>query len=202
MAKQPERTLIVVNHPNPDSLVRAALERVTRGIERSGLEMRVIDLDAEHFDPRLTLHEKQHHLDDPVTKPGHEAHIDALQWATRLVLIYPTWYGGPPARLKGWLDRVWMTDVAYRLPEGATRIVANLRNIRSIEIVTTHGSGRLVNLVQGEPGRLMLLRTIRLLCHPLCRRRWRAIYGVDSADPADLTNWLDELEEIYADSSA
>ena len=33
-------------------------------------------------------------------------HIENLRWAEALVLVYPTWWAGQPAMLKGWFDRV------------------------------------------------------------------------------------------------
>lgn len=192
------RTLVVVTHPSEHGLARRAFERVMFGLERSGHETRVIDLDAEDFDPRLTADEKRRHLDDPSTKPWIADHAEALQWAERLVLVYPTWWGSYPARLKGWFDRAWITGVAYSLPEGASRIHAGLKNIRRIDIVTTHGGSRWSNLIGGRPGRLIVFRTLRLLCHPLCWCRFRAIYSVATASDATVDEWLDSLEEVYA----
>ncbi len=192
------RTLVVVTHPSPDGLARRALARVLIGLERAGHEVRVIDLDAEAFDPRLTIEEKRRHLDPPETKPWLREHTEALRWAQRLILVYPTWFGGFPARLKGWFDRTWITGVAYSLPEGATRIHAGLKNIRRLEIVTTHGSSRWSNLLGGRPGRLIAFRTLRLLCHPLCRRRFHGFYSAATASEADIEAWLDDIEETFA----
>lgn len=192
------RTLVVVTHPSPKGLARRALARVVAGLDRAGHEVRVVDLDAEDFDPRLSCDEKRRHLDPPETKPWVADHADALRWAERLVLVYPTWFGGVPARLKGWIDRTWITGVAYTLPDGATRIHAGLKNIRRLEIVTTHGGSRWSNLVGGRPGRLMVFRTLRLLCHPLCRRRFHAVYSAATASETDITAWLDGLEETFA----
>ncbi len=36
--------------------------------------------------------------------------------AEGIIIIHPSWWGQPPAILKGWLDRVFRLDVAYRLP--------------------------------------------------------------------------------------
>lgn len=192
------RSLIVVTHPSPEGLARRALQRVTAGLDRAGDEVRVIDLDASAFDPRLTTDEKRRHLEPPDTKPWIADHAEALRWAQRLVLVYPTWFGGFPARLKGWFDRTWITGVAYSLPEGSTRIHAGLTNIRRLEIVTTHGRSRWSNLANGNPGRLIVFRTLRLLCHPLCRRRFHAIYSASTATEADIAAWLDRLEETFA----
>ena len=44
-------------------------------------------------------------------------HIAAeLASAEGIVIIHPSWWGQPPAILKGWLDRVFRLEVAYRLP--------------------------------------------------------------------------------------
>lgn len=192
------RSLVVVTHPSPEGLARRALGRVTAGLERAGDEIRIIDLDASDFDPRLTADEKRRHLEPPSTKPWVADHADALQWAQRLVLVYPTWFGGSPARLKGWFDRTWITGIAYTLPEGSTRIHAGLRNIRRVEIVTTHGDSRWSNLINGRPGRLIVFRTLRLLCHPMCRRRFHAFYSASTATDRDIETWLDGLEETFA----
>jgi len=194
------RTLVVVTHPHPDGLARRAFARVMTGLEQGRHETQVIDLDAEDFDPRLTTDEKRRHLDDPATKPWVAEHAAALQWAERLILVYPTWWGGAPARLKGWFDRTWITGVAYTLPEGSSRIHAGLKNIKHLEIVTTHGGSRWSNLLGGRPGRLIVFRTLRLLCHPLCRRRFRAFYSAATASEADVNAWLDSLEARYRNS--
>lgn len=192
------RCLVVVTHPRTESLTRAAFDRVVRGLQAAGHELRVIDLDAEAFDPRLTTFEREHHLGHPSDRPNLSEHVDALRWAQRIVLVYPTWFSGQPARLKGWFDRVWMNEVAFHLPEDGTRIKATLRNVRRLDVVTSHGSSRLVNFVQGNGGRLTVLRTMRIMCHPLCRTSFTALYEVDHRSPEEFEDWLDEVEQRFA----
>ena len=197
LRSRPGRTLVVVCHPRPDSLVRAAASRVECGLEQSGEEVRVIDLDADDFEPRLTRWEKQNHLGSPDDRPELGEYFDALRWATRIVFVYPTWYSGQPAQLKGWFDRVWANGVAFELPEGSSRIRGLLKNVRRLEIVTTHGSSRLVNLLQANSGQRVVFRSLRVLCHPLCRTRLTAIYDLDRAGPEEVEQWLDEVEERF-----
>jgi putative NADPH-quinone reductase len=114
------------------------------------------------------------------------------------VLVHPTWFSSQPARLKGWFDRVWMHEVAFVLPEGSNRIRGRLRNIKRIDVVTSHGSSRWVNLVQGNGGKIRVERNLRLLCHPLCRTTFTATYRVDSASRAELAEWLDDVERRFS----
>ncbi len=190
-------TLVVICHPKPASLIRAAADRVLAGAEGAGHAVRVIDLDAIDFDPVLKLTEVRNHLGSPESRGELAEHFDALRWAERLVLVYPTWFSGPPARLKGWFDRVWMNEVAFVLPHGARRIRGRLRNIRRIEVVTSHGSTRRVNWFQGNSGRLLARRTLRVLCHPFCRTRWLAVYDVDNKSTDELARWLDSVERAF-----
>lgn len=189
---------VVFCHPHHDSLAGAALDRVLRGLERGGHSVRMSDLYADGFEPALSLDEKTNQLVDhrehPEVRPSLAGYIDNLTWCDTLVLVYPTWWGGQPAMLKGWFDRVWVTGVVYELPAGKNRITALLHNVKRIVVVTTHGSSKLVNAVQGEPGKRTVTRSLRALCNHWCRTDWLAIYAVDRATPEQCDRFLDRVE--------
>lgn len=189
---------VVFCHPHHDSLAGAALDRVLRGLERGGHSVRMSDLYADGFEPALTLDEKTNqlvdHRDHPEVRPSLAGYIDNLTWCDTLVLVYPTWWGGQPAMLKGWFDRVWVTGVVYELPAGKNRITALLHNVKRIVVVTTHGSSKLVNAVQGEPGKRTVTRSLRALCNHWCRTDWLAMYAVDRATPEQCDRFLDRVE--------
>lgn len=195
-----KRVLVVYCHPYPDSLVGAARDRVLAGLAAAGHDVRQIDLYGEGFDPAFSAWERAHHHDPPDTKPAIAAHVEALRWCERLVLVYPTWWSAQPAMLKGWIDRVWVDGVAWRLPPGADRIEPLLRNIRSITVVTTHGSSRIVNLAQGDAGRHLVRRSLRFLCSRTTRVKFLALYGVDSRPAAARTAFLAKVERHFARS--
>ena len=189
---------VVFCHPHHDSLAGAALDRVLRGLERGGHSVRMSDLYADGFEPALSLDEKTNQLGDhrehPEVRPSLAGYIDNLTWCDTLVLVYPTWWGGQPAMLKGWFDRVWVTGVVYELPAGKNRITALLHNVKRIVVVTTHGSSKLVNAVQGEPGKRTVTRSLRALCNHWCRTDWLAMYAVDRATPEQCGRFLDRVE--------
>jgi NAD(P)H dehydrogenase (quinone) len=171
--------LIVIAHPVADSFIGSLAKTVERSRLDRGDEVRVLDLYALSFDPTMSLADWQAKADPRYASSKHRDHIEVLQWATSLVLIYPTWFGGFPAILKGWIDRVWAVGVAYDLPADGARIRGRLRNIRELAVVTSHGSLKPMNMLQGEPGKRLVKRGLRVMCHPLCRVRWVAFYGND-----------------------
>ncbi len=187
------RALVVYCHPNAESFVAAVRDRVLAGLSVGGAEVRLTDLYADGFDPGFTATERANHR-QPGIDPTLAASADDLAWCDTLVLVYPTWWSGQPAMLKGWIDRVWVNGVAWSLPDGANRIRPGLRNIRRIVAVTTHGSPKWINMVEGESGKRTVSRSLRAMCHPLARTTWLAMYGIDTADESARVAFLDRVE--------
>jgi putative NADPH-quinone reductase len=96
--------------------------------------------------------------------------------------------------LKGWFDRVWVCGVAWELPAGANRLTPLLRNVRRLVAVTTHGSPKYVNVLEGEGGKRTLTRSLRAMCHPLCRTTWLALYDIDRCSDAKRSDFLTTVE--------
>jgi NAD(P)H dehydrogenase (quinone) len=189
--------LVVHSHPRPESFVAAARDRARAGLVRAGHDVDTLDLDAEHFDPCLSAEERASHRvggPRPTLTPDVRSHADRLRHADALVLVYPTWWGGQPAIMKGWLDRVWVNSVAYDDSPAGGRPRPRLRRIRHLVVITTHGSPKRVNAIEGEPGKRVVLRQLRACCHPLVRTRWLAIYGIDGSDEARRLAFLDRID--------
>jgi NAD(P)H dehydrogenase (quinone) len=187
------RTLVVTCHPLRDSFTAAVAERAVTTLRGRGDELRVTDLYAEGFDPLFTAAERERHL-EPGPDPAVAHHAADLKWCERLVLVYPTWWSGQPAMMKGWIDRVWVRDVAFDLPPESNRVHARLHNVRRLVAITTHGSSKFVNAVEGEVGKRTVTRTLRAVCHPLTRTTWIAMYGVDTATDSQRRAFLDRVE--------
>lgn len=186
------RVLVVATHPKSSSLIRAALERVLLGLDERGDHTTLLDLDELGFDPAPTIEE----LADPASaKAELVEHVEPLEKCDQLVLVYPTWFGGPPARMIGWFDRVLRTGVG--LDESGRR-----KNIRRVDAVTTHGSSARVNVLQGNNGRVMLHRELCRHCHPTCRFGWNALYSLDQISDEECGLWLDEIETNFGPDAA
>ena len=191
------RVLVVYCHPDPESLVAAARDRALAGLAAAGHDVRVTDLYADRFEPAMSAHERLTH-GDPGVDPDLQPYADDLEWAEALVLVYPTWVSGQPAMLKGWIDRVWVAGVAWELPDGARVLRPMLHNIRRIVAVTTHGSSKWVNSLQGEAGKRTMTRSIRTMCSKRTRTTWCALYGLDTIDEPKRVAFLDRVERTLA----
>ncbi len=166
------------------------------GVEAVAVEVVETHLRAG-FHPELSAEEHRAHIVPGVGDDLAE-HAADLQWCDTLVLVYPTWWSGQPAMLKGWIDRVWASGVAWELPEGANKLRPMLGNIRRIVAVTTHGSSKLVNALEGEAGKRTVTRSLRSMCHPFTRTYWLAFYGIDTSSDDARRAFLDGLSSSIA----
>lgn len=116
---------------------------------------------------------------DGAELPGPPTGREHLAWAEALVLVYPTWWSSMPAPLIAWVQTMLEDRHAFG-------------HIRRIAVVTTHGSGRIVNTLEGGVGRRMVLGGLRRLAHPDCRARFIALYSMDRID--------DEQRRRFADT--
>ncbi len=174
------RVLLVHCHPRADSFSSALQANAVSALETAGHTVEAIDLYSEQFDPRLSGEERGGYYDEASIPPDLAGHVAALRRAEMLVLVYPTWWFGMPAMLKGWFDRVWRPGVAFALG-GARVLQPRLTNIRRIAVVTTYGSPRWLLWLVGWPDRRMVRRGICVLCAPRCRLDWIALTGMDGA---------------------
>lgn len=188
------KALVIYCHPNPKSYTHAVLERVQTTLEQAGAELRVIDLYASEFDPRLTLRELETYVDTPQNRAPIEEHCDALEWCDALIFIYPTWWYGLPAMLKGWLDRVMLPGLAFHMPDEGENIKPALTQITQLAAFTTCGASWWLTRLIGAPGKRTLLRGLKLLCAPRCKTIFAAHYLMDSAKPDSLNAHLGRVE--------
>ena len=208
------KTWIVYCHPQLDSFTAAVRDAALSGLRHGGHDVRITDLYDEGFDPVFSADDHANHLVDHLVDRQAGDHIDHgtasapatlisahlanLRWCESLVLIYPTWWAGQPAMLKGWIDRVFVNGVAWHLPPGADRLQPLLSNIRAITAITTHGSSKLINAIEGEAGKRTVTRTLRALCNRRCRTRWIALYGIDRSSAANRSAFLRRVTQQLA----
>lgn len=190
--------LIVYCHPVEESFSAALRDRVVAVMARTGTNHAVLDLYASGFEPALSRQERLAHLDHRLRPADLNAHFQALESADLLIFVYPTWWYGLPAMLKGWIDRVLRAGVAFRLPEGADVIEPMLTRVRRIIVVTTYGSPWWLIRYVGDAGRRTIARGVQLICPNARAPLWLGLYGMDTASALRRRRFLDRVEERVA----
>ncbi len=188
------RVLVVHCHPVETSYSAALYERVQGSLAAAGHEVVALDLYAAGFAAALSREERLHYYDVGHLPPALEPYARQLETVEGVVLVYPTWWFGMPALLKGYFDRVWKPGVAFDIgPEGGV-VTDRLKNIRRFAVVTTYGSPWwLIRLYLGGPDRKIIKRGLGRLCAADCRISWLALYDMDKAKPAALAAFLDRV---------
>ncbi len=185
------RALIIFCHPKADSFNAAVLATVTAHLDKAGVEYRIRDLYRSNFMPVLTAHELDCYLDESCNAAPVAQDVADVQWADALIFIYPTWWYGLPAMLKGWLDRVLLPGVAFIMPKGeGDNIRPGLTHIKRLGVFTTCGASWWLTTLIGSPGRRMLTRGVRAICAKRCRTVFAAHYLMDSSTNASRARYL------------
>ncbi|TVP72657.1 MAG: flavodoxin family protein [Rhodobacteraceae bacterium] len=193
------RALVIYCHPDPASFTAAVRDVVLEHLRAAGAEIRLRDLYAEGFQPCLTQSEWQGYLDTPANRAPVDTAATDIEWCDTLIFVYPTWWYGLPAMLKGWLDRVLLPDVAFLMPDGVNKTIRpGLTHITRLGAFTTCGASRWLTFFVGAPGKRTLLRGVRLLCARRARTAYAAHYLMDSSTPASRAAHLTRVGRAMA----
>ena len=193
------RILLVLAHPQPESFAHAVQERARAGLQRAGHEVRLLDLYGIGFDPVMSETDRRDYHTPGLNEVRVADQLAHLRWAEGLVFVYPTWWYSLPAMLKGWIDRVWVPFATFELPQGLAPVQGRMQNIRLIGGFSTYGSPWWwIRLVSGDPGRRIVMKGLRPLCHPRCRSFWMGHYRMDSSTPASRARFLRKVEALAA----
>ena len=173
--------VVVLGHPSADSYCAAIFERIILALEsQSTHTVTAIRLAEEKFATAMSTAERvAYETSTPLINDETKRHAEVLLQAEALIFVYPTWWSGLPAQLKGWLERVFVLGVAFRFNKNS-KIRPNLQNVRHIIGVSTYGSPwRYVKLVN-DNGRRTLTRAIRMSTGLRTRTMWCGIYALDT----------------------
>ena len=188
------RALVIYCHPSESSFNAAIRDLVCERLRATGAKIRLHDLYGENFQPVLTRQEWQDYLDPALNTAPVSWDVEALRWCDTLIFVYPTWWYGPPAMLKGWLDRVMLPEVAFLMPDGENKTKRpGLQHLTRSGVLTTCGASFWLTSLIGAPGKRTLLRGLGYLCAPKRRSVFAAHYLMDSSTPDSRARHLDHV---------
>ena len=189
------KCLLVTAHPLKDSLCAHLAERAAQALLAANHEVIREDLYSQDFAPALTAGERRSYY-----SPQYESTLVAEQAkrlieAEAIVLVFPTWWFGFPAMLKGWFDRVWGPGIAYDHAVDLGAIRPRLHRLRQVLAVTTLGSPWWVDrFILRRPVRRVLKTALLGTCAPACRFEMLSLHKSEKLAPATVAAFVGKIE--------
>lgn len=182
--------LVLFAHPCEESFGSALHGAIVETLEGRGWQVDNCDLNAEGFQPVMTAEDRRNYHDEPGNIEAVREYVDRLRAADALIFSFPVWNFGYPAILKGFLDRVFLPGVSFKLVDGKVR--PNLTNIRKLAAVTTYGGTRLRAFGAGDPPRKHFTRAVRYVTRP-DRMKYLALYDMNRATDDERRTFLEKV---------
>lgn len=132
------RHVVVLAHPSTGSFNHAVAARYCATVKACGQHAVLRDLYALDFDPRLRENRRPGRQDGMSADVANE--LGHLRTADVVVLVYPIWFGMPPAILKGYIDRVLGAGVTVQQVEQGTGMT--LMTERRLVSITSSGASK------------------------------------------------------------
>jgi len=127
--------LLIYAHPNPDSLNSYLKNVLVDYLQLNNQEIKVRDLYSIPFNPILSL---ENIKGQRMGKVSEEIKIEQefIEWAECITFIYPIWWTGLPAMVKGYIERVFSYGFAYTYDQG---IQKGLLTDKYVTIINSYG---------------------------------------------------------------
>ncbi|MCW8890864.1 MAG: NAD(P)H-dependent oxidoreductase [Sedimenticola sp.] len=193
------KCLVVTTHPLDDSLCKQLGMHIENKLTQMGYEMTVRDLYAEGFEPALTAIERRSYYDGEYDSSGISEQVRELQEAEALVLLFPTWWFGFPAMLKGWFDRVWGPGIAYDHATDYGPIKPRLHHLRKVLVVTTLGSPWWVDhLILRQPVKRIIKWALLGTCARNSKLQFLSLYNSEKLNEQKIAAFKKRIDKAIA----
>lgn len=190
------RHLIIYAHPNDNSLNHHLLNTVVETLQSRNQEVIVRDLYTIGFDPVLSLADMQ---EQRLGKVSEDIKIEQeyISWAEQITFIYPIWWTGFPAIMKGYIDRVFSYGFAYRYDQG---IQKGLLKGKKTVILNTHGKSHEEYEKTGMDKALTLTSDHGIFMYSgLEIIRHLFFDKADKASSEDLEIWKSQVKNLFSE---
>ncbi|MFJ8078133.1 NAD(P)H-dependent oxidoreductase [Streptomyces sp. NPDC096176] len=129
---------VYLAHPRPGSFNHALFDAVVDELRGRGCDVVAHDLCAEGFSPVLTAVETET-VEVALEAQDNQLALHRAEVATldAMVFVHPNWWGMPPAVLTGWVQRVFVPGVAYKLGTADGEPVGLLQAGRALVLNTS-----------------------------------------------------------------
>ena len=158
-----KKVLVILGHPRLQSFNAALAETYSTAASAAGAEVRQLDLARLEFSSTIARTPDYDNVVEEIESSLKEAQR-LIGWADHLVFVYPTFWGDMPALLKGFIDRTFLPNFAFKYRKGSPMPEQLLKG-KTARIITTMDSPVLwYQMMYRAPGTNALKRAILAFC--------------------------------------
>jgi NAD(P)H dehydrogenase (quinone) len=187
------RILLIFAHPLETSFVAALHAQIVEELRARGHDVDDLDLYEEGFNPALSRQARVDYLDTTKNLAEVRPYVERLRAADALVLVFPIWFDGLPAIMKGFFERVFLPGVGFKIDENGV-FSPILLNIKRLSSVCTYGSSRTGRI---DAPRSFVEQHLGALIAPGGRLEYLALYDVDTTTPQRRAEFLTEVTQAF-----
>ena len=186
-----KRILMILGTPKSDSFCHALAEAYCQGARGEGHVVRQLKLGEIHFDPILRDGFSQGQALEPDLLEAQRQ----IHWAEHLVFVYPVWWGGVPALLKGFFGRVFLPGFAFKY-RNRSQLWDKLLSGRTADLLVTLDTPPwYFRWIYGAPAHRQMTRTI-LGFSGIKTRRLAEFAPVRPSTEEQRQGWLRRAERL------
>jgi putative NADPH-quinone reductase len=191
MHQTKKNVLLILGHPNDDSLSHKILAHYRKGAEENGASIKEIIVRNLDFEPILFKgYKRTDALEEDILRSQQD-----FRWADHIVFIYPNWWGTYPALFKAFIDKVLWPGFAFAFKPGVLKWVKLMKG-KSVRIFVTMDTPLwYYHLVQGAPGHKAMKKATLGFCgfHPV---KIKSFAPVKKASEKQVNRWLNKVERF------
>lgn len=186
-----KKILIINGHPDKESFSFGLAESYKKGAKETGAEVKELIIREMNFNPNLAFgYRKRLELEPDL--------VDAQQkikWSEHIVIVYPVWWGGFPAILKGFFDRTLLAPFSYKKRENSLWWDKMLKGRSARIFCTLDQPGWSYSLIFGKPSHNSIKKSI-LHFTGIKPVKITAIGPMKDSKLEWRKKWIDKVEKI------
>lgn len=186
-----KKILIIYGHPNKESFNFSLGRAYQKGALEAHADIQEIIISDLDFNPNLQFGYQK----NQVLEPDLLTALDKIRWAEHIVWVHPVWWGGFPAIMKGFIDRLFVPTIAFKYRPNSVWW-DKLFTGRSARIITTLDQPSWYYwLVYGRPSVNQLKNSILQFCG-ITPVRVSYVGTVRNSTDRQREKWLNEMYEL------
>lgn len=186
-----KKILVLNGHPNRESFNFGIAAAYKKGAEEAGAEVRSINIADLNFNPNLQFgYQKRTALEPDLLQAWED-----IQWADHLVWVHPVWWGGLPAMMKGFIDRLFLPGFAFQYRENSLFWDKLLKGKSARIITTLDQPGWYYALIYGRPSVNQLKRSTLLFCG-ISPVKVTYLGIIKTSDATKRDKWLQKIKQL------